>query len=663
MTATYKTVKIFKEQVLGIGSYGKVCKAKCDDQPCAAKILHETLFDPNSFRVLNEEEKRPIRKFEQECEFLRQLRHPNIVQCLGIYEDPSTGLPALLMELMDENLTTFLKKATQPIRYDIQVNLCHDVSLALSYLHSNGIIHSDLSGNNILLIGSVRAKVADFGMAKLSDLNPQDSWITTSSYPGIDVYMPPECLKKNPKYNEKVDCFSFGVIIIQILTCKEPDPGEEIQISVPSFPSGFIMTPATEVERRHDHISEINEKHPLRSLALICLENEPTERPSAQQLCDKLAKLKQCKEYRESMLLKGQMEQEYVAIREYEVSVNERDEKIKALEDLIKRKDHKIEQMEQTLKSQLELILQQRQQIKEVGSRAGEKDQLIVKMEREVSQLRRELWKHLRMESRQHQEEALKKQPHQWHRQEQLTELLECQENLLKCTRETCLFRFCVPSISTYYHCANNISNVPFIGEVEVLECDSLGCEYWNPDHNITIRIPPGTIPPDMTVQIEVAVTLYGPFQFPNSSFPISPILWLCSQKEITFKQPIEVILPHFVNDTAMNFGIKFAKADHRWYSIDKSGMKCYVFEPVDTAFANVKEESRNYGLLSISHCCFFCITADSSFRSDIALGAGYCFWCIEKPLLPPQTRDKVLLCTTFFLSTCSTVSSHNSKS
>ena len=219
------------------------------------------------------------------------------------------------------------------------------------------------------------------------------------------------------------------------------------------------------------------------------------------------------------------------------------------------------------------------------------------------------------------------------------------------------LFASGIPSISNYFFAANNIASVPFVGEVELITCDSQGCEYWNPDHDITIRIPPGAIPPGMTVQIEVAVTLYGPFQFQNNSFPVSPILWLCCQNIVTFKKPIEIILPHFVNDTAgtQKNVINFAKADHRSYLVDKSGMKCYVFKPVDTAFIDIKEGQQNYGLLPINHCCFFCITADSSFSADIA--PGYCFWCIEKPLSPPQSRDAVLLCTTFFLSTCRTVS------
>ena len=445
MTATFKAVKLFKDQVLGIGSYGKVCRAKCDDLPCAAKLLHETLFDPHSQRELNEMEKGPVRKFEQEREFLHELRHPNIVQCLGIYyEDPSTGLPALLMELMDESLTAFLKKAAQPIRYDIQVSICHDISLALSYLHSNGIIHRDLSSNNILLIGSVRAKVADFGMAKLSDLNPQGSRITMSRFPGTGVYMPPECCKARPKYSEKVDCFSFGVLIIQILTRKEPEPGEklkEVEIDHPSFPSGFIETPATEVERRRDHISEIDKKHPLRPLALMCLENEPTKRPSSQQLCEELAELKKRKEYRGSSSMiaihesgmvqqngvphvdgestecvstcdvgvstekdevvvqleeqvksqRQQIEEKDEVIRQCNASVEEKDEQIKAQEETIGKQDNEIRQLERRVESQQEVIQQQTQQLVAIRNSFGEKNQLVAERERKITEISQQL--------------------------------------------------------------------------------------------------------------------------------------------------------------------------------------------------------------------------------------------------------------------------------
>ena len=159
----FKSVQLFKDQALGSGSYGAVCKAKCDDLLCAAKILHPILFNAAAHLEVSHkiEHKLPIKRFEQECDFLNTIRHPNIVQYLCMHQDPDTGLPVLLMELMDESLTQFLS-SPQPIAYHIQVNICHDISLALSFLHSNGIIHRDLSSNNVLLHGNILAKVTDF---------------------------------------------------------------------------------------------------------------------------------------------------------------------------------------------------------------------------------------------------------------------------------------------------------------------------------------------------------------------------------------------------------------------------------------------------------------------------------------------------------------------
>ena len=142
------------------------------------------------------------------------IQHPNIVQYLGIFRDTDTRLPVLLMELMDDSLIHFLESSTQPIlQYHIQVNTCHDITLrlALSYLCSNNFIHRDLSSNNVLLCGNVNvlAKVTDFGMARLGDINPQATHFTNTMCPSTDVYMPPEAVQDKPVYTEKIDCFSF----------------------------------------------------------------------------------------------------------------------------------------------------------------------------------------------------------------------------------------------------------------------------------------------------------------------------------------------------------------------------------------------------------------------------------------------------------------------
>ena len=155
---SYGSVEIYTDEILGIGSYGKVCKAKCGQLPCVAKLLHDTMFQDNDPGINTF-----LGRFEQECQFLSTIKHPNIVQFLRTTRNPETGRPVLLMEMMDESLTRFLERSTCTIPYHIQLNICHDITLALAYLHSNSTIHRDLSSNDVLLIGEgSRAKVTDF---------------------------------------------------------------------------------------------------------------------------------------------------------------------------------------------------------------------------------------------------------------------------------------------------------------------------------------------------------------------------------------------------------------------------------------------------------------------------------------------------------------------
>ena len=286
---SYGSVQIYHQEVLGIGSYGEVCRAKCGQLPCAAKLLHNTLFPDNDPGIRT--------KFLQYCKFLSTIKHPNIVQYLGTATDPQSRRPVLLMELMDESLTRFLERLTGPLPYHSQLNICHDVALALAFLHSNGITHRDLSSNNVLLIdeGS-RAKVTDFGMSKLMDMNPR----IMTQVPGTLAYIPPEALTTTPQshYCNKLDCFSHGVLTLQIITRNFPNPGDATRYTDdPRFPT--IHYPET--ERRKKDIDLIEPSHPLLPIALDCLENRDTERPSADQLCRRLASLKREPRYTHSV--------------------------------------------------------------------------------------------------------------------------------------------------------------------------------------------------------------------------------------------------------------------------------------------------------------------------------------------------------------------------
>ena len=229
-----------------------------------------------------------LRKFREECHLLSLARHPNVVQYLGTYTDPDTRLPVLLMELCDKSLTAFLERSPGPLSYHIQVNIAHDIALALVYLHSNGLIHRDLTGNNVLMIAGPRAKVTDFGMSKLA--NPRMTALTLC--PGNRLYMSPEALDENPSYTAKLDIFSFGVIVIQILTKEFPDPTDRFRlVSFPQFEEPLRQV-VPETERRESHLRLIPGTHSLKPLALQCLKKE-NERPSTLQLSERMSELKQ----------------------------------------------------------------------------------------------------------------------------------------------------------------------------------------------------------------------------------------------------------------------------------------------------------------------------------------------------------------------------------
>ena len=304
----FRAVQLHRTKPLGAGAYGSVFRALCDELPCAAKMLHPTFFqfdDPGSNTVLQ--------RFEQECDFLSAVRHPNIVQYLGTYRDPETKLPVLLMELMDESLTKFLDRiGACLLPYSTEVDLCHDIVLALAYLHSSDIVHRDLSSNNVLLIAGGRAKLTDFGMSKLVTANPRMTPLTQC--PGTLAYMSPEALRNPPVYTDKLDSFSFGVLVIQTLTHQFPNPTPPRQIiKDPRYPTGKIEVPVPEVERRKEHIELIQPTHPLLPIAMCCLADDEENRPSSSKLCQSITALKETHLYEQSVYKQQVMLQSMLA--------------------------------------------------------------------------------------------------------------------------------------------------------------------------------------------------------------------------------------------------------------------------------------------------------------------------------------------------------------
>ena len=286
---------VHTSQELGVGAYGSVVKANLDRVPCAAKIIHRIFVNADDPGLANF-----VARFEQECRILRDLKHPCIVKFLCVIQDPNTNKPILLMELMKESLTKFLEDSPSDIPYHMQVNIAYDIALAVAHLHTNGILHRDLSSNNILLNDIQRAKVTDFGMSKIADQNPSMTRSRTTQCPGTLVYMPPEAVSPRPHYSDKIDTFSIGVLLVQIITRTFPAPTDAaVEREDPTSPTRKSYVPVSEVDRRKSDIDKILSTHTFLPLILNCLKDLSQERPTAAQLCQSLSDLKMTPAYKE----------------------------------------------------------------------------------------------------------------------------------------------------------------------------------------------------------------------------------------------------------------------------------------------------------------------------------------------------------------------------
>ena len=205
--------------------------------------------------------------------------------------------------------------------------------------------------------------------------------------PGTDVYMPPEAVQEEPVYTEKIDCFAFGVIIVQILTRKFPKPGnrrKEVEINHPGFPSGVVEVRISEVERRQNHISTIDPNHTLLPIAFDCLKDKDVERPSAQQLCERVAFLKEGPQYSESVRAF-----EAISVAEQDRS-DERDRELRSLRQQHSQQVQGLQQVIQLQTTQLEekdqTITRKDQIITQTDQAVREKDETIVAGQQQLRQ-------------------------------------------------------------------------------------------------------------------------------------------------------------------------------------------------------------------------------------------------------------------------------------
>ena len=180
---------------LGRGSYAAVVEVDYKGLKCVGKKIHRVLYEQG--------ERELVRRFEEECRLLGQLRHPHIVQFLGVYFEEYSNVPVLVMEFLPTTLAQSLDRYGL-LPDEINFSILRDVALGLRYLHERPqpIVHRDLSANNVLLTRDMTAKISDLGVARMLGLTPLQMSRMTQG-PGTPCYMPPEAMIPDPQYDVK----------------------------------------------------------------------------------------------------------------------------------------------------------------------------------------------------------------------------------------------------------------------------------------------------------------------------------------------------------------------------------------------------------------------------------------------------------------------------
>ena len=266
----------FDSTPLGRGSDAVVYEGSWKT-PVAVKVLHEALIAPDvqSRDVF-------IARFLQECKRMEELRHINIVQFLGVMMTRS-GAPALVTEKMAKTLEKHYE--TTELSLPEAVRIFCDISAGLACIHAHGMVHRDLTTRNVLLTSETkpRAKIADVGVSRRLHGDNLAAAAALTKCPGTLLYMPPEALTDPPTYDERLDSFSLGVLMMAVLLKREPS-GDLLHIERFERLADGSRRAIPEVERRKADFDAIGSGHPLKGILGRCLVNDGERRPSAAQL-------------------------------------------------------------------------------------------------------------------------------------------------------------------------------------------------------------------------------------------------------------------------------------------------------------------------------------------------------------------------------------------
>ncbi|GJR15417.1 kinase-like domain, phloem protein 2-like protein [Tanacetum coccineum] len=216
--------------IIGSGGFGKVYKANLehfDSSNSSSKegvnecVLPRKRSTVAIKRIYNQEGEQG---FIAEIETLTSCKHENIISLIGFCYEGNGTMILVYEHALKGSLENYLGSSDKMnLTWVQRLNICLDIAHGLNYIHNNTdhgkqkMIHRDIKSDNILLGDNWKAKIADFGLSKFHPADQSASTFYTSMIAGTYVYLDPE-YQKDGKLSKKSDIYSFGVVLLEILT-------------------------------------------------------------------------------------------------------------------------------------------------------------------------------------------------------------------------------------------------------------------------------------------------------------------------------------------------------------------------------------------------------------------------------------------------------------
>ena len=231
------------------------------DNGTVYEIIKEKLY---ALKELNHINNDSFRKLIKEYEILNILHHPNVIKTYGIHLSDETTPPSIILEHCPQNIENVIK-AKLLSKSQIVFSI-YQIAEGMKYVHFRNVIHRDLKPSNIVIAKDGTIKISDFGISKIVD--PDSCIIPKTTGIGTLFFMAPEIVREEENYNEKVDVYSFGVLIYFILS-----GGEMPKIKIHEICNG----------KKAQIPSEFTQL--ARDLINSCWNFDPNQRPSFNEIC------------------------------------------------------------------------------------------------------------------------------------------------------------------------------------------------------------------------------------------------------------------------------------------------------------------------------------------------------------------------------------------